>query len=274
MNTTASVLAGAVAALAVLASDSYASLIQWDFDRPSQDYIDAHTVGPNRYTTSDAHVNESAGLINSITGTYDADAQQFGWSVTFGGQPDGHTYHTTQGFWLVVTPGKGALGTSGEMAHLIFDGSGDDPTLTGYAYNGLGDESSYNDGSIESGVQSPDTLLSSINDPGSIISLAMTQNPDDTTTMSFIIDASAITGHSPLYPGDGPWTGVEFGDLIGVWMHPLTNIDSSYDGGYLTDFGYARHGWYSSEQEVVPTPGAAALLVLAAIIPGGRRRRR
>lgn len=257
----------------LLGQQAQADLYDWTWDRPDQDYIDAHTVGPNRYTIPNGEVNDSAGIISSLSASYDSFSRIFSWSATFAGQPDGSGYHRTNGFWLAVSPGPMPNGTGqGQLAQIFFDGSGDDPALTGYAYNGLGNGTSFFDGSHDDGIQPPDPIFSSFNDPGMILDIFNTENPDGSITLGFEIDAALVQDHSPAYPGSGPWTGVSFGELIGVWTHPFTRLQTSYEDGYLTDFTFARHGWWDAADQEVPAPAPLALIA-AGLLAGSRRRR-
>ncbi len=254
-----------------LAQPAMGEVFNFNWARPSDDFIANNMINDTSYGIPGGEVNDAAGIIAAMSASYDTDLARFSWSVTFGGQLDGSPFHTTNGLWLVVTPGVMPLGLGeGQVAQLFFDGSGIDPVLTGYAYNGLGDGSSYADGSAEDGIQAPDGILSSISDPAAVLSLSHVDNGDGTTTMSFEIDAGVVNDHIPLYAGEAPWTGVAFGDLIGVWMHTFTNVESAYEDGQLSDFGFARHGWVDGEN--LPAPGALALFALAGL--AARRRRR
>jgi hypothetical protein len=268
---------GAAVAAASLAGQTSAETSIFNFVRPDQSFIDAHTVpSPDwtyEMTDPSASINESAGLINAFSTSYDDVSQQLTWSITFGGQPDGSDFHRTEGFWLVLTGGDLPL-THGQVAQLAFDASGPTPILTGYGYNNSGGIDSFFDGSGVPGNQPADKIFSSLNDVNNVVqSLSFVENPDGSSVMSFTINASTINSHAPLHPGLLPWTGASFGDEIGIWLHTMTNVNSTYNGGgFLSSFEFARHGWVDLENgETIPAPGALCLLALAGMV-GTRRR--
>lgn len=276
MKLTLSIIGAVVAGS--LATGATAATSIFNFVRPDQSFIDANTVpSPDwtyEMTDPSASINESAGLINAFSTSYDDVSQQLSWSITFGGQPDGSDFHRTEGFWLVLTPGPLPL-THGQVAQLSFDASGPTPVLTGYAYNNSGGVSSFFDGSSVPGNQPADKIFSSLNDVNNVVqSLSFVENPDGTSVMSFTIDATTINSHAPLHPGVLPWSGVAFGEEIGIWLHTMTNVNSTYNGGgFLSSYEFARHGWVDLvDGETIPAPGAVSLLVLAGML-GTRRRR-
>lgn len=269
-------------AVAVVAPSLHAGMTGFSWERPDTVVYDPELPGgPFTYHQDMAQVNDMAGVIQSLNTSYDTATDEFAWSVTFDGQPGTTQFHQTQGFWLVVTDGEMPSSAGGQTAQFFFDASGGTPVLSAYAYNGLGDGSSFMDGSSMPGVQSPDPIFSSLNDPlGDIVnSLSVVEN-NGLTTMSFAIDADVVNEHNPLFPnGNGnPWQGLGFSDTVGIWFHPVTNVKTTYNqDGTLDCLDFARHGWWDGSnlptvESAVPAPGALVLLTVAGF--AGRRRRR
>lgn len=264
---------GALLAAGAWTGAAQADLYSYTFNRPSQAYIDANTVGPWTYEIPDGQINESAGILEQLQVSYDDVTNDFTWSLTFGGQPGmGSTFHTIDGFWFVLT--AGGMPSQGEAAMLYFDNTGPDPVLTGYGYNGLNSTTSYMDGSNAPGIQPPDPIFSTINNPA-LASLSVTGNPNGpgTSTWTITMDADVIQNHIPTYADPADYTGLAFGQEIGIWLHFFTNMSTSYGGdGYLDSWNVTRHGWFDAIYQPIPAPGALALLGLAGLM-GGRRRR-
>jgi len=152
---------------------------------------------------------------------------------------------TTNGFTVALNDGDNPKGYPGEMAMLYFDASGSDPAVTIYGYNGLNAYSSYADGSSASGTQAPDKIASSLVDADMFDYITVTENPDGTRTLEFSMDASAVINHDPAYGDGSDWSGVAFDDTIGVWLHPMSNLDTEYGSdGFLSDWNYSASGWY------------------------------
>ncbi len=176
----------------------------------------------------------------------------------------------TDGFQVVFSPGPNPKGYSGELAALYFDASSaGTPKITAYAYNGLNPDNSWQDGDEKSGTQSPDKIISSIKDPGFVQSTVKKDNGDGTMTLGFKIDASAIQNHSPKYPGASPWTGVEFGDKIGIWFKSFDVSSISYDSkGFISSLHRTHTGYYDFAGEhtnAVPEPATMTALALGGL---------
>lgn len=220
-------------------------------------------------------LNMNGGEFSSIHAEYNSDTQRFLWDVTFADQ-------ITDGYTLAVNNGPNPKGHAGELGLIYFDATGADARVTAYAYNGVNSMNSYKDGSPTSGTQTPDMILaasmvdSTMLNHSSVMEASVVDGMDGSRRMMLEMDASVINGHTPEYPGpDGieEWTGVQFAELLGLWMHPLKNLSTSYnEDGTLSQWSGSQ-GWFDgSNFETVPTPGAAVLLSLGAMV-GTRRRR-
>lgn len=246
----------ALIAAAACAASAQADVYQWDWSAEADGVVG---------------LNMNGGEFQSIHAEFNSVTNNFLWSVTFADQ-------ITDGYTLAVNDGPNPKGHAGELALIYFDASNTDVRVTGYAYNGVNSMNSFSDGSGASGVQSPDMIFaSSTTENASFISTAsVVDNADGTRVMTLEMDASMINGHSPQYPGpEGPseWTGIGFGDFLGLWMHPLTNLSTTYDqDGLLTSWS-GQQGWFDSKDlPTVPTPGAFALLGMSGLVAGRRRR--
>lgn len=260
-------LSAIVFAVSGIAASAHADFRRWDF------------------TFGQVPTNPAAGRITTIKTEFDADNNRFLWDVSF----DVSTV-VTRGFWLAISPGPNPKGHPGELAIMFFDATnlGDDttvtPKLTIYNYNGVGNSSSFMDGSPAAGTQTPDRIFSSLN-PGAASSIMQLSASDTGNTRRFVVelDASIVQNHNPLYPnpqGDD-WTGLAFGSKIGIWFSHFGGLTTAYgtdpanpNYNYLTQWSYANHGWLDGANyntQLVPTPGALALLAAAGLVT--RRRR-
>lgn len=245
-KTIALALAGVGLASSAFAADEY----RWVWDRDT------------------GGVNMAGGVIKDVQSTFNLVTKRFTFVVNFDKNTQGQM---TDGFWLAVSPGPNPKGHGGELALLYFDGSGDKAKLTAYAYNGFNGDTSYRDGSSAPGDQAPDRIKSSLLSESWINELSVKNEANGTRTMKIDIDATDIQDHAPQYPGPGgpsEWTGLAFGDKIGLWFHPNVGLKTKYEEGFLArDKGwqYAHQGWLDFSDkptEAVPEPATLAALGL------------
>ncbi len=218
-------------------------------------------------------LNMAAGEFQSIHAEYNDASERFLWSVTFADQ-------ITDGYTLAINDGPNPKGHAGELGLIYFDASNGAPIVTVYAYNGVNSQNSYADGSPAAGTQAPDMILASdgVTNHASIMQASVVDDMmNGTRTMTLELDATIINNHIPANPGpDGPseWTGVQFAELLGLWMHPVTNLNASYDSEMaLTSWG-GTQGWFDGANftTTVPAPGAFALLGMGGLVMSRRRR--
>lgn len=265
-------LSGALG-LALSAAPVDAQPFEWNWVAPDNSFKVGNGSGLHRYTSPEGiAVNDRAGTIESIATSFDPATGQFSWSATFGGVP-GYSWLETDGFTLAITGGSNPKGVDGELALLYFDASRGTPVLTAYGYNTKNNFSSFFDGSKARGRQRPDRIFSSILDGG--VDFIDVANPDGTHTLGFSLDASAINGHTPRYGNPADWTGIEFGEDIGVWFHPISGLSTKYRHGYLKWWWYCTQGWFDGAGQpttpIAPEPGTLLMLAGGAWVALRRR---
>lgn len=234
-------------AAAGLSSSALGAVFQWNYDG----------VSPAQ--------NANAGNISAIAGSFNNATDGFTWDVTYS---NGAT-KDTDGYWLVVSPGAMPNGAGGEYAIIYFDATNlAAPKVSVYRYNGQNSSASWS---------SPADLLLSNQIAGSGITASASQTG---TQRRFILSFDA-TGINNLYnAGTNPslpnWTGVEFGNNIGVWMHTVAGASTGYSSSTkkLNKWDFTKEGWLdAASQPTVPTPGALSLAGLAGLVALRRRSR-
>lgn len=242
----------------VMCGAASADVYQWDWSADVEDV---------------SRLNMNGGEFQSVHAQFDSDTERFLWQVTFADQ-------ITDGYTLAVNNGPNPKGHAGELALIYFDATGEEARVTGYAYNGVNSLNSFRDGAPLEGVQNPDILFTS--DALGLHPFIMQASVEDIglgRVMTLEIDASLINAHAPVYPGpEGPseWAGLAFDELLGLWMHPMTNLSTSYDEDGRLDSWSGTQGWFDSknwETTTIPAPGALALLGFGGVLANGRRRK-
>ena len=180
--------------------------------------------------------NDAAGEIKNVNTSYNETTKEFAFQMTIDQKSDG--------FFVAINGGPNPKGHEAEMALIYFDASNPgDPKVSIYAYNGVNGSASWKDGSKESGTQDPDPILNSIADGSVFSEISVTYDAHGNEVYSLVMDATAIQDHVPALGPASDWTGVSFGDEIGMWLHPVTNLQTSYGSdGYLTEWA-GKDGW-------------------------------
>jgi len=214
--------------------------------------------------------NNNGGVIESIHSSFNTNTKHFTWNVLFSNQ-------VTTGYTLAVNKGPNPKGHGGELALLYLDASSQaNVKVTAYAYNGQNAFNSWKDGDGNTaGNQTPDKILSK-SDNGWILN-AQSQDIGSKRLISLTIDASLINGHAPDYGVSSDWTGICFGEKIGLWFHPMTGVSASYgQDGFLTAWSRTGEGWFDASNRgttLIPLPSAALMGAAGLVLVGGRRRR-
>jgi hypothetical protein len=245
----------AVGAFAMATSMAAAAQFNWSWNAPG------------------GGVNNAGGTFESINASFDTDTNRFVWDVVFSNQ-------VTRGYTLAVNNGPNPKGHAGELALIHFDATNlNAAKVSVYAYNGQNAINSWSDGNgAVAGNQAPDVIHSTADT--SFINAATVTDAGGKRRFLLDIDATAINAHTPMYPGGAnDWTGVEFGNLIGLWFHTFTGLSTTYgQQGQLCGWDYQGHGWFDASNistVIVPLP-AGAWMGLAGLVGVGviaRKRR-
>ncbi|MEM8986891.1 MAG: PEP-CTERM sorting domain-containing protein [Pseudomonadota bacterium] len=199
----------------------------------------------------------NAGDITNFSVSYNdaAGAEKLSLSVTMDlniGNVD------TNAAWLALSPKSNPKGTTGELALLYIDLVGND--VYAYEYSGQNNGQSH------------------IN-PGNLIDVytdVVTQSGGSFLTFGFDnIDVSTVQSYIPTTPQ--PWTGVSFGDHVGIWFHGVNGSITGDDNG-ISSFSYdgRNQSWYdaTNRKTTVSEPMTVALLGLGLLGLGVAARRR
>ncbi|MEM1330207.1 MAG: hypothetical protein AAGG07_06575 [Planctomycetota bacterium] len=221
--------------------------------------------------------NRSAGNFDRVFASYNDTTNRFVWEVTMS-ERNGQL---ADGFTLAINGGPNPKGHAGEMALLYMDASrGDsDVRLTAYNYNGRNAFDSYVDGDKAAGIQAPDRIWNNMaaqaNRDGGEISATTSGT---TRTFRIDIDASDLVLHNPVYGTAADWTGVAFGERMGIWFHTYSGLNTSYAAnGDLESWTRNAEGWIDKSNlltdPIIPAPTAAAMGLAGLGLAAGRRRR-
>lgn len=174
-----------------------------------------------------------AGQIKAINMSYNSASEKLSFQMKIDDMADGFT--------LALSPGDNPKGELGELALIYFDASDPaNPVVTIYEYNGQNNASSYNNpGNL---------ILSSISNP-ELFSIEVMQMGGN-EVFSFMVDANAIND----YLANPEWTGIEFGEQVGIWLHPVKGLSTDYDdNGALEQWSFTKQGWYDTTGDGEPT---------------------
>lgn len=186
--------------------------------------------------------SENAGNIDQVDMEYNQTTGQF----TFTLQVD----ETADGFTVAVNNGPNPKGHGGELALVYFDATGSSPVVTAYAYNGMNTQTSYLDGGQALGIQPADQILSSLNNPESFSNISVTTDGAGNKIMTFTVDANVLNAHDPEYGPDGDWTGLAFDESVGIWLHPVSGLETEYGtDGFLTNWDPEAQSWYDTSNQ-------------------------
>ena len=186
--------------------------------------------------------SDAGGDIKNVATSYNETTKDFTFSMTID--------DISEGFTVAINNGPNPKGHGGEMALIYFDASGAQPVVSVYAYNGLNTQTSWMDGSAAGGTQAPDQILNSIANAGLFSNIEVIDNGDGTKTFNLAMDATTIQNFDPTYGPDGEWSGVSFDNELGIWLHPVTGLDTSYDqDGFLTQWDIHDQGWYDTSHQ-------------------------
>jgi len=225
------------------------------------------------WNAGDTNSSSNGGAIEKVETTYRSGAEFLSFKITFSDQ-------RAEGFTLAMSDGPNPKGHSGELALVYFDASDmGDVKMSAYAYNGKNNQSSFKDGSSLSGTQTPDRIATTTGNLSRTGLAAMSARDEGSKRIfEMNLDASIINAHSPLLPGPGgvdEWFGIGFAEQLGMWLHPVRDLSTSYNAdGYLTSWN-GTEGYLDLKDQTttVPGPGALALAAFGGLLGSARRRR-
>ncbi len=194
------------------------------------------------FTKDSPSGSDGGGDIKNVETSFNETTNEFTFTMTI--------EDISNGFSLAINGGPNPKGHEAEMALFYFDASGANPIVSVYAYNGMNTQTSWEDGSRAGGIQTADSILNSIANADVFSNISVTTDGAGNNIFSFTMDATDVLNHSPLYGPDGEWTGVSFGEEIGMWLHPVQGLGTSYDAnGLLTQWSSEGQGFYDTSYE-------------------------
>ncbi len=187
--------------------------------------------------------SDNGGDIEHVETSFNETTNEFTFELVVS---DPHS-RMTEGFTVAINDGPNPKSHGGEMALFYFDASGDEPIVSAYGYNGENDFSSAFDGSSASGTQTPDRIVTSLATDNPFTEISSSINAEGQHVFTFSMDASVIVEHDPLFGSGEDWTGVSFDDQMGMWLHPMADLETSYDdNGFLSQWDYGAQGWFDN----------------------------
>ena len=175
------------------------------------------------YDVIEPNGSDAAGDIQQVWTSFNEATNEFSFKVAIDGN--------SEGFTLAVNDGPNPKGHADELALFYFDNSGKNPVVTAYNYDGENNLGSYQN----------EHLVSSLNSDSPFTSIEVTTDEHGNSMLSFSLDATSIVEHS-----DNPdWTGVGFQDNIGVWLHPVDGLETTYDSdGFLESWNFDNQSFF------------------------------
>jgi len=225
------------------------------------------------YSISYPPGSDKAGDITHFSTRYDSHHQTLDYKVTLK-KNTWSSFYADSG-WVVLSPGPNPKGISGELAILYMDFNGGD--VYAYNYNGVNGDTSW---------QNSSAFIRSYQDV-----LTVEQNGlYKTVSFTSPLDVTDIQNYVPAGGADD-WTGVEFGERIGVWSHYSnlyrfdTKTTSNGDVRIKKWDTKSKVSWYDDKYEhttiipkeppvTVSEPVGVALFGLVAVGFVASRRRR
>ncbi len=205
--------------------------------------------------------NDNGGAFESISSTFHPATNRLTFEVVFSNT-------VTEGFTLAINNGSNPKGHANEMALFYFDAADqNDVNMTAYVYSGQNNANSYQ----------TQALIEGLDDTGWINSLSASDNGGE-RTLAFDVDATGIIDYS----NHADWTGAQFTDAFGIWLHPFRTFNVNYDTaegsnkGGINSFLRSGQGWFDGSDfgvTVIPLPTGAAMAGLGLAGLASRRRR-
>lgn len=258
-----------VLAIFTTASALNAGVYSFQWDRP--DGFDG-SAGPFL-------ANDSSGVLNNLTLSYDSDAQRLTFLAAFDAAPS--KSNKPFGLTLVLNNGPDITGSTNEYAILRFltGNESRNPVISAFVY----------DGSNQKGNQwfhkRADRIATSRND-ASWVNAVSAVDAAAGRVIAFDINVSAINGFSPAGGNPADWFGVGFDDTIGLWLNSYTLNLPGVTGNAPLSGRSTQRGWlwgprgnvdaglfrFTDQASAISIPEPASLALMASGIVAICRR--
>ena len=181
------------------------------------------------YTRENPPGSDAGGDIQSVTTSFNETTNELAFQLVVDGD--------TNGFTLAINDGPNPKGNGDELALFYFDNSGSEPVITAYNYNGENNFSSFRDGA---------PIVSSLSGDSPFSDIQVTTDAAGNTVFSFAMDATTVQEFS-----DSPdWNGVAFSERLGMWLHPMEGLQTSYGAdGFLESWNFESQGYFDVANE-------------------------
>jgi T1SS-143 domain-containing protein len=190
--------------------------------------------------------SDAGGDIKNVDTAFNENTGEFTFEMVIA-NPHGRI---TEGFTVALNNGPNPKGHGGELALFYFDASNGAPVVSVYAYNGMNTQTSWKDGDAAGGTQAPDQIASSLATDSPFTSITVTTDANGNQVYSFTMDATGVNNFNPTYGDASDWTGMAFDDALGIWLHPVADLATSYDAdGYLTEWFPQAQGYYDTSNQ-------------------------
>jgi hypothetical protein len=196
---------------------------------------------PDAFVGNPNSNSQKAGVLEDLEISFSEGSQELNFSAEYSRNPI--SGNLPDSFWFVLSPGSNPKNHVDEYA--IFYGDLTQNTMAAYVYNGANSSNSWN---------TPGELIEVFHNPFTTI-----QSTDE-LAFNFSIDASLVNGYDPT---NLDWTGVAFGEKIGIWYHHsvLSNVAYNQDGS-IAALSRSSQGWIdlsNSATRAVPEPATMVL---------------
>ena len=187
------------------------------------------------YDVVDPAGSDNAGDIRQVTTSFNEATNELAFKMTID--------NNSEGFTLAINDGPNPKGHGDELALLYFDNSGPEPVISAYTYDGENNLNSFQN----------EPLVSSLGPDSPFSNISVTTDEYGQSMFSFELDATSIQEFSD----SDKWTGVSFQDSIGVWLHPVDGLETSYDSnGFLETWNFDSQSYFDVANQAAESADA------------------